>query len=122
VHPPHSTKPYLAVLRWQALATGGLALVAWPWAGGHAALSALLGGLVNITAGVVYAAVVFMGKRASAQHTVGTVFRAEASKILVIVVQLWIVLTTYRDVVTAAFLATFVVTVLLSSVALFARD
>jgi ATP synthase protein I len=122
VQPPLSTKPYVAVLKWQALVTGGLALVAGLWAGGHGALSALLGGLVNITAGVVYAVVVFMGKRASAQHAVGTVFRAEASKIVVIVAQLWMVLTTYRDVVTAAFLATFVVTVLLSSVALFARD
>lgn len=122
MQPPLSTKPYVAVLKWQALVTGGLALVAGLWAGGHGALSALLGGLVNITAGVVYAVVVFMGKRASARHTVGTVFRAEASKILVIVVQLWLVLTTYREVVTAAFLAAFVITVLLSSVALFARD
>ena len=122
MQPPLSTKPYVAVLKWQALVTAGVAVAAGLAVGVHGALSAALGGVVNITAGVVYAVVVFMGKRASAQHTVGTVFRAEASKILVIVVQLWLVLTTYRDVVTGAFLATFVVTVLLSSVALFARD
>ena len=122
MHPPHSTKPYLAVLRWQALATGGLALVAWPWAGGHAALSALLGGLVNITAGVVYAVVIVISRPASAGHAVATLFRAEGSKILVIIVQLWIVLAAYRDVVLPAFFAAFVITVLLFRVALFVRD
>jgi ATP synthase protein I len=51
-----------------------------------------------------------------------TVFRAEAGKILAILVQLWLLLTTYRDVVMAAFFAAFVVTVLLFRVALLARD
>ena len=122
VHPPQSTKPYLAVLRWQALATGGLALVAWPWAGGHAALSATLGGLVNITAGVVYAVMVFISRPSTAGRAMTAIFRAEGSKILVIIVQLWIVLAAYKDVVVPAFLAAFVTTVLLSSVALHVRD
>jgi len=122
VHPPQSTKPYLAVLRWQALATGGLVLVAWAWAGGHAALSALLGGLVNVTAGVVYAVVVVVSRPASAGHAVATLFRAEAGKILVIVVQLWLVLAAYKDVVLPAFFTAFVITVLLFRVALFVRD
>ena len=122
MQPPLSTKPYVTVFKWQALVTVALAVVAGLWAGVHGALSALLGGLVNVSAGVVYAVVVFVGKRATAGHAVGTLFRAEASKILVIVVQLWIVLTTYRDVVTPAFFTAFVITVLLSSVALFARD
>ena len=69
----------------------------------HAALSAVLGGVVNIAAVVVYAVV--LGCRIPATSAGGTVvamFRAEASKILVIVVQLWLVLTTYKDVVLAA--------------------
>ena len=49
-------------------------------------------------------------------------FRAEASKILVIIGQLWLVLTTYKDVVHVAFFATFVITVLLFSVALLDRN
>jgi len=122
VQPPLSRKPYLAVLKWQALVTGGLALVAGLWAGGHGALSAVLGGLVNITAGVVYAVVVLRPKPATAGRTMTTLFRAEGSKILVILAQLWIVLATYRDVVLPAFLAAFVITVLLSSVAPFVRD
>lgn len=122
MHPPLSTKPYVAVLRWQALATLGLALVAGLWAGGHAALSALLGGLVNVTAGVVYAVVLLISRPASAGHTVAALFRAEGSKILVIIAQLWIVLAAYKDVVLPAFFTAFVVTVLLFRVALFVRD
>ena len=122
MYPPLSTKPYKTVLKWQALVTGAIALVAAAWAGGHGALSALLGGLVNISAGVVYAVVLFVSRPASAGHTVTTIFRAEGSKILVILVELWIVLATYKDVVVPAFLAAFVITVLLFRVALFVRD
>lgn len=122
MQPPLSTKPYVTVLKWQALATGALALVAGLWAGGHGALSALLGGLVNITAGVVYAVVYLVGNRATAGHAMATLFRAEAGKILVIVGELWVVLSTYKDVIVLAFLTAFVVTVLLFRVALFVRD
>ena len=48
-------------------------------------------------------------------------FLAEGSKILVIILQLWLVLTTYKDLVPAAFFATFVITVLLFSMAFFDR-
>ena len=120
--PPLSRKPYLAVLKWQALVTGGLVVAAASLAGLHGALSALLGGVVNITAGVVYAIVVLASRPSTAGRALTTLFRAEASKILVILAQLWIVLATYKDVVLPAFLAAFVITVLLSSVALFARD
>lgn len=122
MHPPLSTKPYVTVLKWQALATGVIALIAYAWAGGHGALSALLGGLVNITAGVVYAVIVFVGRSRTASGTMATVFRAEAGKILVIILQLWLLLTTYENVVMAAFFTAFVVTVLLFRVALFVRD
>ena len=122
MHPPLSTKPYVTVIRWQALATGAIALVAYAWAGGHGALSAVLGGLVNISAGVVYAVIVFLGRSRTAAGTMATVFRAEAGKILVIIVELWLLLTTYGDVVVGAFFAAFLVTVLLFRVALFVRD
>ena len=49
-------------------------------------------------------------------------FRAEASKILVIVGQLWLVLATYKEVVPVAFFATFVITVLLFRMALLDRN
>jgi ATP synthase protein I len=120
--PPLSTKPIRSVLKWQAIATAAIATVGGAWAGVHGALSALLGGVVNISAVVVYALMLGISKPATAGGTVVAMFRAEASKILVIVLQLWLVFATYRDIVPAAFLAAFVITVLLFAVALLVRD
>jgi ATP synthase protein I len=117
-----ATRPLVRVTRWQAVATLAIASVAWLWAGGHAALSAALGGIVNITAAVVFAAVLAISRPASAGGTVAALFRAEAGKVLVIVGQLLLVLTTYKEVVPAAFLASFVVTVLLFRLALLDCD
>ena len=124
---PLSTKPIRRVLKWQAGATVAIAAVAGAWLGWHGALSAVLGGVVNITAVVVYAVVMGLSMRGisnpvSAGATVAAMFRAEACKILVIVVQLWLVLTTYKDVVPAVFFAAFVITVLLFRMALFERN
>ena len=119
---PLSTKPIRRVLRWQAIVTAGMAAVARAWARGHAALSAVLGGIVNITAVVVYAVVLAVSNPSSAGGTVAAVFRAEAGKILVIIAQLWLVLTTYKDVVPSAFFAVFVITVLMFRMALLDRD
>ncbi len=119
---PLSTRPYRRVLRWQAIVTVGIAAIAGLWGGGHAALSAVLGGVINISAVVVYAVVLGVSSPNTAGGTVAAVFRAEAAKILVIILQLWLVLTTYKDVVPAAFFATFVITVLLFRLALLDRD
>ena len=114
--------PVGRVAAWQLLATVAIAAIAGWWAGLHGALSALLGGLVNITAGVVYAVVVGLGRGPTAGDTVRTMIRAEAAKITLIVLQLWLVLTTYRDVAPAALLAAFVVTVLVWAAAIVIRD
>ena len=123
---PLSTKPIRRVLKWQAIATVAMAALAGIWAGGGmawaAVLSAVLGGVVNIVAVVVYAIVFGIARPASAGATVAALFRAEASKILVIVVLLWLVLTTYKDVVPVALIATFVITALLFRMALIDRD
>jgi len=119
---PLSTKPIRRILAWQAATTVVAALLAGLLAGLHGALSALLGGVVNITAVVVYAVVLGVSNPSSAGATVAAVLRAEAGKILVIILQLWLVLTTYKDLVPAAFFATFVITVLLFSMAFFDRD
>ena len=119
---PLSTKPIRRVLTWQLAATIVIAALSGLLAGMHGALSALLGGVVNITGVVVYAVVLGVSNPSSAGATVAALFRAEASKILVIILQLWLVLTTYKDVVPAAFFAAFVITVLLFSMAFFDRD
>ncbi|HQR10312.1 MAG TPA: ATP synthase subunit I [Casimicrobiaceae bacterium] len=119
---PLSSKPIRRVLKWQAIATIVVAAVAGLWQGGHGALSAVLGGVVNVTAVVVYAVVLGISKPASAGGTVAAVFRAEAIKVLVIVLQLWVVLVTYTNLVAAAFFTSFVITVLLFRMALIERN
>jgi ATP synthase protein I len=117
-----STRPFRAVLIWQAAATLVIAAIAGLWAGMHGALSAGLGGVINMAAGVVFALVLSIAPGKTAGATVVAMFRAEAAKILVIIGQLWLVFATYREVVLPALLAAFVVTVLLFRVALFVRD
>jgi len=112
------------VLKWQAIVTLGLAAVAGLWAGMHGALSAALGGSVNIFAGVVYAALLSLGGSAprGAGPALMAMLRAEAGKVLAIIVQLWLVLSTYRDIVHVAFFTTFVITVIVFSMAFFVRE
>ena len=119
---PLSTPAIRRVLRWQAIVTVASAAIAFMWGGGHAALSAVLGGIVNITALVVFAVVYTVSRPTTAGGTVAALFRAEASKIIVIIGQLWLVLTTYKAVVPVAFFATFIITVLLFRLALLDRN
>ena len=123
---PLKTKPIRTVLLWQAIATAAIAAAAGLWAGEAAAISAVLGGAVNLAAGVTYAALLGWGLGAKPVPDVGAsllaMFRAEAGKVLVIVGGLWATLTMYRDVVAAAFFAAFAVTVLVFSMAFFVRD
>jgi ATP synthase protein I len=104
------------------VATLAIAVIAGLWAGVHGALSAVMGGVINLSAGVVYAFVLAVAPPKSAGATIAALFRAEAAKILVIVALLWLVLTTYHDAVLPALLSAFIVTVLLFRVALFIRD
>jgi ATP synthase protein I len=104
-------RPFRIVLRWQLIATAVLTLVAAiPW-GGEGALSAALGGGVNIVAGGVYGWRVAAGEARTAGEALATMFRAWGIKVLLIVVQLMLVPSLYRDIVHAAFFAAFVVTV-----------
>jgi F0F1-type ATP synthase assembly protein I len=81
-----------------------------------------LGGIVNVSAGVVFAMLVRLGRPETAAGTLRTMLRAEAAKIAVILLQLSLVLTTYREVVHGAFFAAFVVTVFVSQAAILIRD
>jgi ATP synthase protein I len=103
------------------LLTAVVALGAGFFLGGHGAISALLGGSVMMVAGFVYAAMTG-GKVRSAGDALRALIRAEAAKIGVIVLQLWMVLTTYEAVVPAVFIGTFVIAVLIYPIALLVRD
>jgi ATP synthase protein I len=89
-------------------------------------ISAGLGGLVNVAAGAVYAFVLGLGLGARPVPDVGAsllaMFRAEASKIFVIIGGLWLVLSTYDDIVLGAFFTAFVLTVIVFSMAIFVRE
>lgn len=117
-----ASKPLRTVLRWQVYVAVALTLAAGWWAGMPGAISALLGGLINVTAGWVYAIMVSGNRVRSAGQTLRTLVRAEASKIALIVLQLWLVLTAYQDVVVTAFFAAFVISVLVFPMALLVRE
>lgn len=114
--------PIRATLRWQAGATLGVAVVAGLLAGTDGAVSALLGGLVTVIAGIAFAVVVTLRNPPSAGATLVTMFIAEGAKIVAIVLLLWLVITAYRDMVAGAFFAAFVITVLLNRVAFWVRN
>ena len=122
VQKPLSTRPFRAVLVWQAAATIAIAAIASLLAGVHGALSAVLGGVINLSAGAVYAFVLAIAPPKTAGATIVALFRAEAAKLFVIIGLMWLVLSTYRDAVLPALVAAFVVTVLLFRVALFVRE
>lgn len=123
---PLKTKPIRTVLLWQLAATLAMAAIAGVWAGGHGAISAVLGGVINIAAGVVYAFLLGVGLGTRPVPGAGTslvaMLRAEAAKIVVIIGGLWLALTTYPDLVLPAFFTAFVVTVIVFSMAIFVRE
>jgi ATP synthase protein I len=117
-----ATRPIRIVLRWQLIVTAVLALLAAiPW-GIDGAISAALGGLVNVVAGGVYGLRVTRVTPISAGETLRTLFRAWAFKVVLIVGQMWLVLTQYRDLVHAAFFLAFAITVGVFSAAIAVRD
>lgn len=115
-------KPIRTVILWQLVATGTLAAMAAYFAGRHGALSALLGGAISVIGGLVFALAAGSQKIRSADAVLFSALRAEAAKIGVIVVLLWLVLALYGQVVIGAFLATFTVTVIIFSLAFFVRE
>lgn len=120
-------KPLRIVLGWQILVTMLLAgLCAW-LAGVHGALSALLGGGVAMAGGFTFALLV--RPRATEIQTsvlawdgLGRILKAEGAKVIVIVVLLWSVLATYKEVVMLGFIGTFILSVIILSMAIFLRN
>lgn len=114
--------PVRATLRWQAGATLGVALVAGVWVGVDGAISAVLGGLITVIAGIAFAIVVSIKNSPSAEATLVTMFLAEGAKIAAIILLLWVVITAYKNLVGVAFFTAFVITVLLNRVAFWVRS
>ena len=116
------SKPIRTVLSWQLYATVALAAVGGIWAGIHGAVSAGLGGLVSMVAGLAFGVIVSTTGVTTAGNVLRIAMRAEAGKIILIVTQLWLVLTLYKSINATVFFAAFTVTVLINSMALVIRD
>jgi len=116
------SKPIRTVFRWQAYATAAMTLFAGGLWGIHAGFSALLGGLVSMASGTVFAIVAYTGKTGSAGGALRVALRAEVAKIIAVVLLLWLVLTTYKEVVALGFLGAFAVTILIFSAAVAVRE
>ena len=116
-----TTPPVRSTLYWQAGATLIGALVAGIWLGYDGAISAALGGLVILLSGIAYAVVISVSNSPSVETTLRTMILAEAAKIGMIILSMWAVITSYKDLDGAAFFAAFVVTVLLNRVAFWVR-
>jgi ATP synthase protein I len=115
-------KPIRTVLRWQLIATAALTLAGGLLAGVDGALSAALGGAVSVCAGWVSGVVASRGKAQSAGEVLFGALRAEAVKLGLIVLLLWLVLAMYENVVAPALIGSFVITVLIFTMAFFVRD
>jgi ATP synthase protein I len=115
-------KPILTVLTWQVLATVALTLVAAVIAGAHGAASAAAGGAVSIVAGLASALVAALGRGNSAGGVLVGALRAEAVKIGLALLLLWLVLSNYPQASVGVLLGTFVVTMLIFSMAFFVRE
>ena len=116
------SRPIRTVLRWQLIATAGLALIGAGLEGMHGAASALAGGAVSVIAGVASALVAARGKVGSAGEVLVGALTAEGVKLGVIACLLWLILAAYAEVVVAAFLGSFMATILIFSMAFFVRE
>ena len=117
-----TSKPIRTVLRWQLYATVLIAAAAGLWAGMHGAVSAVLGGVINQLADLAFALLVSGGGIRTAGNTLRTLFRAEAVRILLIVIFLAWVLTSYKDVVHPALFLSFVVSVIVFRAAILVKE
>ena len=116
------SKPVRTVMVWQVIVTLLMAVVAGLLAGIHWAASATLGGSVSVIAGLAFAMVMQSSNMQSADGTIIAALRAEATKIGLAVILLWLVLAIYKDVVLIVFIGSFIVSILVFSMAFFVRE
>ena len=116
------SRPLRTALRWQLIATAGLTLICAILAGLHGAVSAALGGLISVGAGAAFAALGSLAEGKPAGFALIHMLRAEAVKIGLMVVLLWLVLAAYAKAVVPALIASFLVTAVIFSMAALVRD
>ena len=115
-------KPIRTVLVWQLAAGAAMALGAAAFLGAHGAVSAAACAAVGIIAGLASALVASLGKAKSAGGVLAGALRAEAVKIGLALLLLWLVLANYAQALAGVLLGAFVVTMLIFSMAFFVRE
>ena len=116
------SKPIRTVIAWQAAATLAMTLAGAAFIGIHGAVSAAAGGLVSIIAGLAAAWIAARGSGNSAGGILAGALRAEAVKIGLVVLLLWLVFANYADVIVVVVIGSFVVTMLIFAMAFFVRE
>ena len=115
-------RKFRPVIGSQVLATIIIASVAAWFAGVHGAISAVLGGLISIVAGLVFMLLSARSKVRSAGEVLLVAFKAEAAKLFLAIFLLWLVLALYQEVVVVGLIGSFVASILIFSMAFFAGD
>ncbi len=85
----------------------------------HVLVSVMFGGGVGVISSLAFAVIVSGHEGFSASGVIRTALRAEAVRVILIVVLLWIVFKNYENVNAFAFIGAFTLTVLIHSMALF---
>jgi len=116
------SRPLAVVIRWQLIYAMLVAIGCGIWAGAHGAISGFLGAGVSALSATAYALVVSRHRGYSASDALRTALRAESVKIFVIIVALWSVFTSYEEVMPVLFIGSFVVAVIISSMAIFVSE
>lgn len=117
-----TVKPLQIVLRWQIVGTIAVTVVVALLSDMNSAISAGMGGLISVISSAAFAIVVSRHQGYSADGTIRTALKAEAVKISLTIVLLWLVFMFYENLNALAFIGTFIVIVIMHSLALFASD
>ena len=120
--PPLKTRSIRILLCWQAGAVVAFAALGGLWSGGHGAISGALGAGINLVANFVYALMGGIVRPASAAAALFVILRAEAFKIGLILVQLFLVMKLYSNLAAGPFITAFIATALMFAIALRSRS
>ena len=101
--------------------TAALSLLSAWLAGEHGAISAALGGSIGIIAGLAFVALAARSKPKSAGEALYAALRAEAVKVVLMIVLLWAVLATYKNVVAIGLIGAFIASALIFTMAAWVR-
>ncbi len=117
-----TVKPLQIVIRWQLISTVVITIGLALRYDSEIAISALLGGMISVVSSAVFAVIVSRHRGYTAGGAIRTALRAEAVKVTLIILMLWLVFKLYEDVNALAFVGMFILTIIMHSMALFVSE